>query len=492
MNNVRLFGGKSPLEKLLKRFTNSGASVFLEKVGNDYTLYQRIAAQRYWSIYVRSRLTTGGKTLNLNDGEGIREPVVYVDQNHASLVYSGTAWNLNLAGSGFGGTYSRSATTAGSVVTWTTPDNVTMVGALTYAYINCGISLVTIDGDDTLADNLPTAQDLVDAGTLPNTALKANGGLLDPTDRVWDEYSAAYRTLPVFTRNLTAGVHTVVITSLGYKNAASGNTQIYLDGVFYQTPTTELAAGTAYHTLAVATICPDTYGTEYVTMPLPDGATHGDVWIGGGHGYENQTALQVKIDGAVVAPAAWTMYAGALIEIERSTELFHPDLGATVIGTCEAVYTLNPHTGLWLDYAITWAVDGVMKAAFAAMAEVSNFLDRGSSLLSASDYNLSTNDGHYHPNLKDRCFYMWDADGIYAKLIYVPDLITATNNWISDPNYYFAIQDRSDGLVNKFYLFRVETGSDEAFSITDVWRGTQNTRLRQFANANMLAKGAAL
>jgi hypothetical protein len=361
-----------------------------------------------------------------------------------------------------------------------------------FSYTSSGVAKVEIDGDATLANLLPTAQDSVDAGRLPNTILVANGGSLNPTDRIWDQYYVGVEDSgkEVFTTSLAVGVHTIKLTVTGYKESGSSNAYVRPDAFFYVTNNTTLA--NANSTRKITDILSTSSDQEYVFMPLPTGASDGTQWVGNIHGNDNQITLTFKINGVSVTPTDLTVYSGSLVEITRTSQLFHPDLGATVIGTSSTVYTINCTSGLWVNYSVTWLVAGTMNQAFSAMCAVDNLLDRGSSYLSTSDYNLSNNDGDYHPNLKDSVAYLWDADGIYAVLMYISDVVSVTKNWQSNGSYFLATQDRSGDTLNKIYLYRVAPSNPEAYAINDVWSCNANYRLALFANANILAKGAPL
>src|SRR5690606_32598678 len=119
----------------------------------------------------------------------------------------------------------RQSSTSGSTVTWTSPTS-TAVGIRTVATTNGGLAKVSIDGSATAATMLPTAQQMVDSGKYLAGILVANGGTLNPTDRVLDCYSpnaagtAGYEDLwdvrVGFAEGLSSAAHTVVITATGY------------------------------------------------------------------------------------------------------------------------------------------------------------------------------------------------------------------------------------------------------------------------------------
>ena len=128
--------------------------------------------QRCTLLYAQSRLGT----ITIND-------------DAAGVSHSGT-WTTGTNAVAYGGTYHYS-TEAGATIRCTCAATTTAVGIRSFKATNGGIGVAYIDNDTTLCTLLPTAQSLVDAGTLANTVLVANGGTLNPTDRIYDAYAAA-------------------------------------------------------------------------------------------------------------------------------------------------------------------------------------------------------------------------------------------------------------------------------------------------------------
>ncbi|OZE95095.1 hypothetical protein CH302_19335 [Rhodococcus sp. 15-2388-1-1a] len=155
--------------------------------------------------------------------------VAYAD---SSFAFAGT-WSGGTAQLlAYGGFY-RYSTAAGATVTWTAPAGSTSIGWRSIKTTSGGLSKIAVSGDATLANMLPTAQQLVDAGRYAPSILVANGGTLNPTDRVLDQYASSlnYDVPMTLGANLTPAAHPVVMTSTGYGPVAATLTSTVASGV---------------------------------------------------------------------------------------------------------------------------------------------------------------------------------------------------------------------------------------------------------------------
>lgn len=484
-----LFGGNyyyqqggSPLEQLLAQFAGAGVDSGVERAaGGTYWVHQYLSDDLYWSAELRPRSgLPGSGNITALTNSYIRRIVSVKADNDAAITYSGAGWTARTAGAGtFGGFYRRTSTT-GNYVECTTVSNVTVCGVMTFAN-NSGISLVTIDGDATLANLVTTAQQLVDSGAAANTILVANGGTLNPTDRCIDQSTVGTSGLILLADNLAAGVHTIRLTCTGYKATAAPDVRNYFSGFFFNAP-----AGTRLNASAIATIPVTGLLTsfsvwEYALNCLPSGAgSGGSTFVGNGHGYDIQTALTFTVDGNSTTLNEWDVYDG-VIEATRTSNLRHPATGAATVAEVEMTYTMHPATGLTTNLSLTWRTAGVSTLAYVSMLPVSQPpFDKGSMPLATLDYLLTNDNDSEAVNLQDSATYFWDADGDYGMMANITNLAAAVNNW-TNTNVYHWIQDRAvEGsvLLNKGYLTRV-SGS-ETLSDGLIWLCDTNYRLQRF------------
>lgn len=467
-----------------------GADVAVERQGSDYWLHQKISSELYWTLRLKST-TTGATTINSIMGSRISRPAVRVDQGAAGVTFGGTWVGTALANaSSYGGTYAR-ADVATSYVEYTTPAGATGIGMRSQFFTNSGVWLVTIDDDNTLANQCLTAQQMVTAGTLPDTVLAANGGTLNPTDRVLDGYNSSLFSTAVegyeintgfyklLASGLAPGAHKVRLTATVYKNASSGGVRLIVDALYYTTTTMTGANWSIQET----NLYPTNSVFEYAHTVRVGAGTQD--FVGNTHGYDNQTALAIEVDGSVVAPDDQEVVVGSLLEITRTSSLKDIDAG-TDIGESVTTYTLHPTNGLTIGWQITWAVELVAAATcYPAMFPTGPLLDRGANNAYASDVDLSANDGEYKARANGRYAYLWDADGVYGALFTVTDVDTATGGLVSELGHLF-IEDRNEaGYLNKVYLLR----AGGAVAVNDVWESEANYRVKIFADANASLAG---
>jgi hypothetical protein len=459
--------GLTRLNNLLSAFEGAGDEVGiyrLDAATETYWLCQHIGSARYWCVSFLSS-TIAGKTLHVLGKSKVQSPFAVLDQTDGSFNYSGT-WTHGISMSGtYGGTYSRT-TVAGATATFTSPSNTYRVGLRASTASNAGVCKVAIDGDATRANLLSTAQELVDAGTLANTVLVANGGTLNPTDRVLDQYGAIL-TADVYTplaNDLTPGVHSVVTTCTGYKRAAASDVRLYLSGMDYCTTLLRMStANTALRDVGESIF--NSISVWEYALSLDSGAL-----CGNGHGYESQTTLTIEADGVAQTINNGTKVTGANVTITRTTELFAPAInsGATQVANVTTVYVMHPTSGLKITTTLDWLVSADVTQAYVAMLPVDNSLDKGGNiaegvtdalLLDDNDSNKVTGQGNF--------VTAWDTDGVYGVAAYVEDVNNTLLNWSKSDQDAF-IQDRVAGF-NKIYFERVGTTSPEAITGESQW-----------------------
>ena len=485
----------TPLQILVNKFAGIGGDIGIERQGADYYLYQKMDKNLYWTLGLMS-LTVGLCTINSQKVNSVCTPAIFIPENDASIAYGGANWQNHASNAAlYKGFYSRNLATVGTTATWTTPNNTTIVGAWNmWGFGNMGLSLVTIDGDKTRATKLPTAQNLVDSGEAANTILVTNGGYFAPTDRVFGSSTVlalSPSVLQVFADDLTAGVHTVVLTLSGMKTAASSDIRLYITCFFYATDATTLSAmsqgafpaGSGLYNSVMRTNLQLTSGVmEYALQVIPDGGTL-NVLHGNTHGYDNQTALTIKVDGTTVTPVDGVITIGSSsVEITRTSSLKNADTGAE-IGVSVTIYTLSPITGITINWTITWSVDATASTAcYPAMWILPALLDKGSQNGVAVDTDYSVNDGTYKSQANGNAAYLWDSDGVYAAICNIaPSDIFAATGGLTGGSGWLWIEDRNDAtLANKIYFGRA--GGD--IKPADIWSCKANYRVHKFANAN--------
>lgn len=417
---------------------------------SSYWLYQQCGVSRYQKIWLGSSTSLpGGYSSPLYlQWIDTSVPTLWVDDAATAWAYTGTGWSV-LSGN-------HRTSTAGDYATWTTPDGATSLTIKPVAATNCGYGLISIDGDPTRADLCPTAQQEVDAGRLPSTALVANGGTLNPTDRVRDFYAADISGLFHLADALAPGVHTVRVTATGYKRAASTGTRITIDGGYYAasaiTPATAsvvmledrrwMRSGSAY---------------EFAYRMKIGGTSE---WAGSIHGYESAGALTITVDGTTVTMTDGQILAAtSSIVINRPSTLHHPNQTGTASVSC--AYTLDAD-GLRISHATTWQVTATPDTCYPSMLTITEgdpqFLGvpftKGSGSAVGTDLNLGQGAGatYYDRTAGESdTMWIWGPGTRYYTVARMSNAPATLQNYAYAGTAKNFIQDRDPGNVNKAY-----------------------------------------
>lgn len=361
----------------------------------------------------------------------------------------------------------------------TTPDNCTEIflSQSTTLTVGCA-AIVEIDGDRTLANLLPTAQELVDAGTLANTILVANGGAFNPTDRVLEYYTKRTLSVIPIANGLTAASHVFKITRTAHKHASSGDTYIYYRSVMCGMTDTLLTDAGLYFNINTYIWKYDPLGypvDEFAYAITPTGAT-GAEWIGHTGSLKIAVPPVFKVDGAVITPAHRSVNVGDEVIIEHSYSTYHSEIdgGATSIGTIAVKLILNKVTGLTIEHNYILAVGGIV-TGYPAMMTTLDILDKCTYAEAAVNYNLLLDNGAKNGLHDKKSFYVWDSDGYLAQLIYISDLANV-DNWLNANDKFYYLDNNAQDW-NKAYIQRFNR---TAFNNADEWFSSVNYRTQWF------------
>lgn len=467
------------LVALLAKFQPAGSDVGVFRDSTYYYLAHGLGSGRYATYrWYAASYETNATHPTIREVT-IHRPVLSVEETLFTL--SGTWLNGLASAQVYGGTYARTETT-GDYAEWTTPAGTEWIGVWTLIAGNAGVAKVTIDGDATLANLLPTTQDLVDTGVLTNAVLVANGGTLNPTDRCLDlSVNPEANTLNyvrLLADDLAAGTHTVRLTVTGYKNGASSSTRLYVAGGAYGG--TSLCNITTANVRMVRAAVLSTVDSrwEFAISYRANGSATTD-WVG--HNNTSfQTNFSIMVDGNTETLAAWDVAGGsqAVITLNSYFRLANWNSGNNV-ATAVTAYTLAPTTGLTVNWSLTWLSAGAVDIAYSAMLPTGAAFDKGSNVGSGSDMTLNANNDAFVANAQSQAAYLWNADGSYGALLYLPSL-DAVLNYALCETLFLAIQDRSDGGINKIYA--THNDIDVNVAPDEVWTGEANFRLQYFTD----------
>jgi hypothetical protein len=354
---------------------------------------------------------------------------------------------------------------------------VTRLGSATFGGgTNYGLVLVSIDGDKTLADLLPTAQDLVTAGTYADTILVANGGTLNPTDRVWDTYNLSNNirrpgapsvnpplgAMQWFTESLASGTHTLRLTITGYKRAASTDAYAYICMVVggsdsYATSATSL---NFYETVQnIATTIRPIWDLSYNT--LPDGEASYE-WMGHDDSETVDDTPVLNVDGVGAALVSGTELFGSVVEIVLVNKLIHSGV-AGPIGSISYSHSLS-NAGYAISHTLTWGVAGLTNGYPFMMSLDSAQFDRFNTSDNTAIELPGTTGGNY-VNSAGKTAWAWDNDGYVVATLHIPDL-ASVDNWANITTSKLWWYDFI-GTWRKAYATRYETVPPHAFLPSD-------------------------
>jgi hypothetical protein len=488
-----------PLQTLLTQFNGAGDEVAIRcnisGATTTYVLSQHLGNRKYYCahLYSETAMVVGNEMMYLNRSNISTLYGGYNDQSTPATTWN-SAWTA-IANATYPGGRLLHTNVAGRYIQLQTQEGAENIGLLfPNGGTNVGLALITINGDNTLATELPTAQQLVDAGTYANTILVANGGSLNPTDRVLDQYgvtanysgpgAGAYQ---LFAKNMTPGVHTVRITATGYKRAAAtdARTVMYLILVYGKSlhniasPTYEACLLTDID--LCSTIAPPRVEISYSTRPT--GAVNKE-WIGHSGSLKYTESPVVTVDGVITPLVHLQTVTGAeSIVVDMQFGARHTEIGAgaTNIGLMDIQYTMRPATGLWITHALAWSMSGVASSYPCMMTVGHNVFDRFNTLGSGTPgTDLTIGDNSRNFNTSQGVGYAWDFDGKVGMLMHIPDLTKTVEDWSNtfSEQLWWSDIGADGGTWKKLYATRFQ--SDEAFTNTTVWQSEANYRAQWF------------
>jgi len=490
-----LMGGQTWQEQLLSLFP-AGDDVGIKynfvtaTTLTTYWLYKHLYQNRYWRIrFGNVNLSVGqdAMTMNIQDIADLFK--AYNDQSTPAITLSGS-WTAAANESYptgrlvYTGTAGRYAEITGIG---------TSFGAMASASANyVGVAKVLIDGDATLADLLPTAQDLVTSGALADTVLVANGGSLNPTDRIWDQYnnsisqadSGGNTHLRLFTTSLPNVSHTVRILVTGYKNSASSgaNVEVFCmlrGGPSVRTSDPGFDIFNSYQSV-------DTGNTWEISYSFTPEGTANAKWLGHAGQAKITTAPTFTVDGAAVAPTDEVRYSGSEIILTQTSSVRHSDIGggATDLGTYVISYKMNKSTGLTISHSVTWATNGTV-AGYPCMMSVNHTIYDRFKTYGNDEQDLTANNDAMLLNSSEQAAWCWDYDGNAAAIMYMPSLATV-DNWMyadASPRLVWMDISISGGAWKKAYAVRYKLTLDlNTFESGQVVTSEANYRVHWFAD----------
>lgn len=454
------------IARIAQVFSRPAGGISLSRVGLDYWLWHGLGGGLFARHQLQNQTGNAG-SLPLRQLSGLDTVRAMIDTDETAASTTGT-WTSGTNVLSVGGGY-KYTTTAGDTMTWTSPAGVTSVGVSVVEITNGGALMkVEVNGSLTAADRLDTAQDVVTRGWYANTILVANGGTLNPTDRVMDSYSPTtgqnnYAARRVLTADLTAGTHTVKVTATGYNRIGLSSQRSYVTGFLHALPGTLLTdSGVAVVNDTVLNAVASAW--EYAYYGQPAGTTAPGE-MGNIHGWEAEISLTITVDGTVSTPADGARVDGTRdIIVTRVSQLRHTQLGTTAVADVITTYRLD-RRGLRVDVQTTWNLAIDLTWAWLMLpvnGSTTNATGQKFNRAALMDYaggpvTFTGGSGDlYTGRSKSVAGWAWSTTGKFAVMAAVPDHTTFLNRWAKAGPAYAQLNDRS-GNITKIYFARVST-----------------------------------
>lgn len=495
------------IEAFLSGFKRpTGAAV--KRTGTTYDIYLGITDNIWWKVTVSAYTPTAGAFNSAVHQISDQACVVQLHQiDDTSMTVTGTWATSTGQPSTFGGTYQWS-TTAGDTAVYTLPVGATFAGVGIVRADVGGLAVVSINGDDTRADYLPTAQQLVDAGasTLVASDLTTGGGSISPNARILDCYNAstlATRWMPLATDLNPFTQQTVTVKVLNKKRPAATAARVNITGIGYGLAG-ELPGAAGTSEVYILTAKENDTAQEYAVEFVPAGGST-PAFAGNWHGNEGETAFTVTVDGSPVLDGA-VVRVNELATLTSTRYLRHPDTGTTHVADVTCTYTID-RDGLSVGVDLTPLVNITVNQWYGGMLGLSGIntsgrahFDRAQLLnrvglpITASG-NLS--DG-YAGTSKSDAIAVWESRGVLgdsrgtghlAAAVYPDDPIDYRGDWSLAGPRFASVNDRSNGALWKAYITRVGTDHTQALAAGATQHERFRYRFAWFKNAETALSG---
>ena len=497
---TQIAGKKAWQQQLLAQFGGSedvGIWNNLETYEN-YFVYQHLYQNKYWRVKYRSAggAFASGQNNIVTFAEHVVDLYKAYNPNTTPAVTLSGAW-IASAGNDYLGGALYYTNTAGRYAEVTTGAG-TSAGCLSVSGgVNRGFALVEIDGSKTAADLLTTAQDLVDSGVIANTCLVANGGTLNPTDRVWDQHGLTQNYnatntdgggtyLKWFSNTLSNEPHTIRITVTGYKNISSSGAYVQWVGLVAGGVSSRASQGG--NDLLVQVQGADGAGVPEISYSFkPTGATN-TAWLGHAGMALLNAVPEVKVNGVVTALTKGISASGDSISITLTNDVRHPETGANNQGAYDITYTFAKDTQLTINHTVTWLTGGTAEGYPCMMTASHAIFDRFKTY-GNTEKDLTAGDYSVNLNTRTQSAWCWDFDGYAARLMYINDLESTVDNWVNSTERQLIWSDIATALGwKKAYAYRYSP--TKAYLENDVITSECNYRVAWFpGGANVALAG---
>lgn len=479
-------------------------AVGLRPNGIDYEFLYGWGGGRYWRCMLAQESGNPGNfpLHQIQDSFEV-SPQLSVLGNDASVTIQAGVTGPTANAAAFGGQYWY-GTAAANTISCAIPSS-TRIGWRGPVATNGAAAVVSIDGDTTAANLLPTAQQMVNMGAYPSSILTGNGGTVSPISRILDTYGATtiFDFQVAIADGLNPGTHTLLLTPVGTARSVGGGTRAYFSGYGYATTPVATTISTPNVT---------TYSQVGLLSPFQASAWEyaletGGTFMGNVHGYDVEDSIQVFVDGALTSFVTGQISpAQDAVDVIRQSHLVNPANTAQTVARVTTTYHLD-RDGLRVSNVINWQASLTIQAAYcmAALNGVAweqgghaslyeEVFDNGSLLGYPGGPLQFTGAGdNFFPTNGVKTEAAWMYGGNYGLLMWMPNVSQWVNGWANSTNHV-QIEDRNAGglYITKIYFGRVWSGvGSEAVNPGTTWQSTAVYLMGRFpAGAATVVGGA--
>ncbi len=409
------------------------------------------------------------------------ESLRIIGAKRASTAIKTGGWGVQPNALAYDGKYYTSST-SNATIQFTTTGSSEKIGVFDQITSSTKLAIVEINGDKTLANKLPTAQQLVNAGVISTSALIANGGTLDPSWRILNSkspqnsvtgdtlfmYGSSRRV--ILAENLAPGVKTVKFTVTPYYPNGTSSTGLFrVAGIWYYDDTRSMSHFPEAHFEPVdegVSLGVGASDHNFAFSFTPAGSSQA-IWLGH-DGTQFAGQAQLKIDGVpftTIPPNTYT-YTGEEVELDVSGTL-RSGPSSPQLATFNQKYTFRADNGIKIDSHIDWLVSGEISSGYIPQLGVNNSLSRATTATANTTYNLDSNLGNVFFNQFDTTAAIWNPTTDWAILTHLDDFVIEPpvvnsaipvdeNQLVSTihefpQDWIVQFQDREGGAINKIY-----------------------------------------
>lgn len=368
-------------------------------------------------------------------------------------------WSNQMSALLYGSEYFYSSTPNSSIEFSTTGES-SKIGIYDLAQTST-FGIVEINGDRTLANQLPTAQDLVTNQILSSSALVSNGGIFNPTDRVLNPtnpnviinvnafYGGSRRIL--LASELEPGTKTVKIINSGISPMGVIANEFKISGLWWNDDSLNVNnfPNAQFEPLDEGfSLDAGLSDLNFAFSYIPTGGSTSE-FIGHSNTQKlGNIPVLFKLDNSTITSIPENDFSniGDEVSLNISAVCKHSQ-SADDVAKYNQSYYFSVDSGIKYNIDFEWLKGGTISSGYIPQFAVNNQMSKSSVLEDTKNFDLSTDDGISYFNNSGSLVSFWNTNSKWSVSIDVPEYRT-------NPIGTISLQDRFGGSLNKVYFKR--------------------------------------